>query len=65
MYTKLLIELYRSEQSLWDSGHANYLNVDIRQAALRRIAGQLGSGVTNVKYFCYVVFHDKLTVLTF
>ena len=40
---ELLIELYRSEEGLWDSGNANYLNIDVRQAALRRIAGRLGS----------------------
>jgi len=45
---ELLIELYRSdsEEGLWDSSNANYLNVDVRQAALRHIADRLGSEVT-------------------
>jgi len=41
-----LIKLYRSEEGLWDSGNANYLNMDVMHAALRRIAGRLGSEVT-------------------
>jgi len=43
---ELLIDLYRSEEGLWDSGNANYLNMDVIQAALRRIAGRLASEVT-------------------
>jgi len=38
---ELLIELYRSEEGLWHSGNANYLNMDVMQAALRRIAGRV------------------------
>jgi len=43
---ELFIELYRSKEGLWDSGNANYLNMDVMQAVLRRIAGRLGSEVT-------------------
>ena len=35
---EFMIELYRAEECLWDSGHANYLDSDLRQAALNRIA---------------------------
>jgi len=42
---ELLIELFKSEEGLWDSGNANYLNMDVVQAALRRIAYRLGSEV--------------------
>ena len=38
----LIIELYRSERCLWDSSDADYLDADLRQAALRRIATELG-----------------------
>jgi len=38
---ELLIELCK--EGIWDSGNANYLNTDVMQAALRRIAGRLGS----------------------
>jgi len=53
---ELLIELYRSKEGLWDSGYANYLNIDVMQAALRRIADRLGSQVTGgiKKYYFYV-----------
>ena len=49
--TDFLIELYREEQCLWDSSNAHYLDADLRQAALNRIAAQLGQeGVTGGKY---------------
>ena len=49
--TDFLIELYREEQCLWDSSSAHYLDADLRQAALNRIAAQLGQeGVTGGKY---------------
>ena len=36
---------------MWDSSHAHYLDADLRQAALSRIAVQLGhDGVTGGKY---------------
>ena len=43
---KNLIELYRLERCLWDSSDADYLDADLRQAALRRIATELGRGTT-------------------
>jgi 6-phosphogluconate dehydrogenase len=46
----VLIELYRAEKCLWDSGNAHYLDSDLRQAALNRIASQLGRDVTGGKY---------------
>jgi len=52
---ELLIELYRAEEGLWDSSNTDYLNMDVRQAALRRIAGRLGSEVTSGNYYFYVV----------
>jgi len=45
---------YRAEE-VWDSGNTNYVNMDVRQAVLRRIAGRLGTEVTGGKYYFYVV----------
>ena len=42
-----LIELYRNERCLWDSNDADYLDADLRQAALQRISTELGLGVTS------------------
>jgi len=61
---ELLIELYRSEEGLWDSGNANYLNTDVMQAALRRIAGRLGSERTSgysyaLKSTIIMLFHKE------
>jgi len=54
---ELLIELHRSEAGLWDSGNANYLHMDVMEAALRRFAVRLGSEVTGgiKKYYFYIV----------
>jgi len=41
-----LIELYSLERCLWDSSDADYLDADLRQAALRRIVPELGRGTT-------------------
>jgi Alcohol dehydrogenase transcription factor Myb/SANT-like len=54
---ELLIEVYKSEEGFWDSGNANYLNMDVRQAALRRIAGHLGSNVTGGEYYVWDVLY--------
>jgi 6-phosphogluconate dehydrogenase len=45
-----LIEMYRAEECLWDGGHAHYLDSDLRQAALNRIADQLGRNVNGGSY---------------
>ena len=42
-----LIELYRLERCLWDSSDADYLDPDLRQAALQRIATELDRGITS------------------
>jgi len=60
---ELLIELYRSEEGLWDRGNANYLNMDVMQVALRRFAGRLGSEVTGgiKKYYflcCFIRYES-------
>jgi len=41
-----LIELYRNERCLWDSSDADYLDADLRQAALQRISTGFGLDVT-------------------
>jgi len=56
-YIELFIELYRFEEELWDSGNANYLNMDVMQSALRRIAGRLGSEVKGgIKKYYFILF---------
>ena len=42
-----LIELYRNERCLWDSNDADYLDADLRQAALQRISTAFGLDVTS------------------
>ena len=43
-----LIELYSwSERCLWDSSDADYLDSDLRQAALQRTATELDRGITS------------------
>jgi len=55
---ELLIELHRSKEGFWDIDNANYLNKDVMQAALRRIAGRLGSEVTGgIKKYYFMLFH--------
>jgi len=57
---ELLIELPRFEEGLWDSGNANYLNMVVMQAALRRIAGCLGSEVTGGNNSAiFMLFHKE------
>ena len=67
--TDFLIELYRGEQCLWDSSHAHYLDADLRQAALNRIAVQLGhDGVTGGKYrpmLYHMLYHKKFTMASY
>jgi len=40
-----LIEPYRNERCLWDSSDADYLDADLRQAALQRISTEFGLDV--------------------
>jgi 6-phosphogluconate dehydrogenase len=45
-----LIELYRGEECLWDNSNGHYMDSDMRQAALGRIAAKLGNGITGGRY---------------
>jgi len=55
---ELLIELYRSEKGLWDSDNANYLNMDVMQVALRRIAGRMVPKLrVALKSTIFILFH--------
>jgi len=41
-----LIELYRNERCSWDSSDADYLDADLRQAALQRISTEFAPAST-------------------
>ena len=40
--TEDLINLYHVEDCLWDSANKNYMDADLRQAALTRLSTKLG-----------------------